>query len=153
MKWQHPPIIKIYEALGALADGRVEVSGNSAKVYSSSGNKFYTITYDPGSSAIMVNDNASFYNGYLGYPAIAYLMLIGEIKYSPIIAEKLKGIAWKDVNQKFKNDFEKTLEYILKEKTPDERTFIAQEVKKIDTQLRMKSYNLLGAKVQPPQGY
>jgi hypothetical protein len=35
MKWQHPPIIKIYEALGAIADGRVEINGMTAKVYSS----------------------------------------------------------------------------------------------------------------------
>jgi hypothetical protein len=32
MKWKEPPIIKIYEALGAVADDRVEVEGNSAKV-------------------------------------------------------------------------------------------------------------------------
>jgi len=47
MKWKHPPIIKIYEALGSVADGRVEVSGNTAKVFSSSGNKFYVVSYDP----------------------------------------------------------------------------------------------------------
>jgi hypothetical protein len=35
MKWRHPPLIKIYEALGAIADGRVEVNGMTAKVYSS----------------------------------------------------------------------------------------------------------------------
>ncbi len=34
MKWKHPPIIKIYEALGAVADGRVKISGDSAQVYS-----------------------------------------------------------------------------------------------------------------------
>ncbi len=153
MKWKHPPIIKIYEALGSVADGRIEVSGNSVKSYSSSGNKFYTITHDPASNSIMVNDNASFYKGYLGYPAIAYLMLIGELKYSPAVAEKLKGIAWKDINQKFKNDFDKTLEYILAEKSPEDRVEIEDEVKRIDVQLQAKSYSLLGPKVQPPEGY
>lgn len=44
--WLQPPIIKVYEALGALADDRIKVKGNTAKVYSSSGNKFYTVTYD-----------------------------------------------------------------------------------------------------------
>ncbi len=43
MKWKHPSITKIYEALGAVADDRVLVSGNSAKVYSSSRNKFYNV--------------------------------------------------------------------------------------------------------------
>jgi len=36
MKWKHPPIIKIYEALGSVADGRLKLDGNFAKVYSSS---------------------------------------------------------------------------------------------------------------------
>ena len=39
-KWKHPPIIEVYEALGAVADGRIELTQNEAKIYSSSGNKF-----------------------------------------------------------------------------------------------------------------
>ncbi len=153
MEWTHPPIIKIYEALGAVADGRVEVTGNSAKIYSSSGNKFYTVAYDAAAQAIMVNDNGSFYKGYLGYPAIAFLMLIGELDYSASVADMLKGIAWKDINQKFKNDFDKTLAHILETKTSEERNAIEQEVAGIDQQLRVKSYNLLGGKTRPPGGY
>jgi hypothetical protein len=153
MKWKHPPIIKIYEALGAIADGRIQVSGNSARVFSSSGNKFYTVTYDRDSQSIMVNDNGSFYQGYLGYPAIAYLMMAGELQYSPAIAQELKGIAWKDINQKFKNDFEKTRTYILRDKTIEERITTEKEVQNIDVQLQSKKYNLLGNKTQPPEGY
>ena len=153
MKWQHPPIIKIYEALGSVADNRLTIEGNSAKVYSSSGNKFYTVNLDSESESIMVNDNASFYKGYLGYPAIAFLMMIGELQYSPKIAQILKGIAWKDINQKFKNDFDKTLAYILESKTPEEKSMLEAEVHNIDMQLKAKSYNLLGSKIQPPVGY
>lgn len=153
MKWEHPPIIKIYEALGAVADERVELDGNSAKVFSSSGNKFYTVTYDPSSRSIMVNDNASFYKGYLGYPAIAYLMLVGELHYSPNVATELKGIAWKDINQKFKNDFDKTREFILSHKSSEAKESIEAEVSKIDGRLKAKDYNLFGKKVPPPKGY
>ena len=112
MHWLHPPKIKIYEALGSVADGRVEITGNSAKVWSSSGNKFYIVNYDPETKSVMVNDNASFYNNYLGYPAIAFLMLIHEIEYTPLVTEMLKGIMWKDINQQFKNDYEETIEFI-----------------------------------------
>ena len=153
MKWKHPPIIKIYEALGSVADGRLQIDGNTAKVYSSSGNKFYTISFDPVSQAIMANDNGSFYKGYLGYPAIAYLMQIGELNYSVEVADTLKGIAWKDINQKFKNDFDKTLEYILSHKTAKQRDELQKEVARIDDQLREKIYSLLGPKTQPPEGY
>ena len=153
MEWEHPPIIKIYEALGSIADKRIKISGNSAKIFSSSGNKFYTVDFEPSSQSIMVNDNASFYKGYLGYPAIAFLLLCGELTYAPPTAEKLKGYAWKDINQKFKNDFDKALEYIFSEKTAEEKSEIEKEVNAINEQLKSKSYNLLGTKVKPPEGY
>ncbi len=121
MKWEHPPIIKVYEALGSVADNRIEVTGNEAKVYSSSGNKFYTVNYDPGTQSIMTNDNGSFWKGYLGYPAIAFLMKIGVLPYDEGIGNLLKDIKWKDINQRFKNDFEKTLDLILESKTEREK--------------------------------
>src|SRR3989339_2007322 len=117
MKWKHPPIIKIYEALGAVADGRVEVGGNTAKVFSSSGNKFYDVSYDKEKNAIMANDNGSYWKGYLGYPAIAFLMKTGVLSFDEKTASLLENIAWKDINQKFKNDFDKTLEFILSSKS------------------------------------
>ncbi len=153
MKWKQTPIAKIYEALGCVADGRVEVSGDTSKVFSSSGGKFYTVTYDPVSQAIMVNDNGSFWGGYLGYPAVAYLMIVGELSYSPKIAAELKGIAWKDINQKFKNDFDKAVEFILSSKPLEIKEAIEAEVNKIYGQLTAKSYNLLGRKMRPPAGY
>jgi hypothetical protein len=122
-------------------------------MFSSSGNKFYTITFDPNTNSIMSNDNVSFYSKHLGYPPIAFLMKIGELKYSPALAEKLKGVKWKDINQRFKNDFEKALEFILESKTSEDRILLAAEVKKIDEQLRSKGYGLLGTKVRPPEGY
>lgn len=153
MHWLHPPKEKIYEALGALADERIEVYGNSAKVYSSSRNKFYRVDYDPDTQSIMANDNASFYREYLGYPAIAFLMAIGELFYEPKVAELLKGIHWKDLNEKYKHDFEETIEHVYRERTIDERRLIEDEVRNIEEQLRQKHYSLLGEKIPPPSGY
>lgn len=68
MKWTHPHISKLYEALGTIADGRVEIDPNNrnkAKIYSSSRGKFYEISYDPENHAIMANDNASYWKGSL----------------------------------------------------------------------------------------
>ena len=101
----------------------------------------------------MANDNASFYREYLGYPAIAYLMLIGELSYEPRAAELLKGIPWKDLNETYKHDFEETIEHVFKERTGDERRMIEDEVRSIEEQLRQKHYSLLGQKVRPPEGY
>ena len=153
MKWQHPPIIKIYEALGALADGRVEILGNAAKVYSSSGNKFYDVSYDPNSKAIMANDNGSYWKGYLGYPAIAFLLKIGELPYKAEFGELLKGIKWKDINQQFQNNFDKTLQYIESSLSEKDRKNLADYVILLDKKISESEYSLLGTKTIPPKGY
>lgn len=152
MIWKLPPSIKIYEALGSVADGRIELTDDGAKVYSSSRKKFYTVTYDKEKNAIMANDNGSFWQGYLGYPAIAYLMLVGEIKYEPKIAEALKDIAWKEVNSKFKNDYEKTIAYVQRlaeERGVTVKSLVAA-VDDIAQQLADLKLKPLGAKQKPP---
>ena len=153
MKWKKPPIPKIYEALGAIADGRIEIDGNVAKVFSSSGNKFYTITYDPDSASIMSNDNSSYWKGYLGYPAIAYLLKIGVLPYEDSLGQLMKGIHWKDLNQKFKNDFEKAIEHVFLSLDPTQRESLKNYAEKIDNQIESLNLNLLGKKQLPPEGY
>jgi hypothetical protein len=153
--WGIPPLVKIYEALGCLADGRLEVDGNSAKCFSSSGKKFYTIKFDPETKAIMCNDNASYWVGYLGYPAIAFLMRHGELPHEKKYEEVLKGIAWKDVNAEFKNDWAKTEDYV--EKLANERGIGRDELRGFaERVLRLivdTKYSLLGRKTKPPAGY
>lgn len=153
MKWKHPSITKIYEALGAVADDRVLISGNSAKVYSSSRNKFYNVNYDADAGQIMSNDNSSYWKGELGYPSIAFLMKAGVITYDADIANILKGVPWKDINQKFKNNFEKALEFILSTKTQKERDDLRILCEKVDVEIKKLNLGLLGEKVTPPDGY
>ncbi len=153
MKWKHPPIIKIYEALGSVADDRVELSGNTAKVYSSTRNKYYDVVYDPIKKSIMANDNGSFWKAYLGYPSIAFLMKSEILSYDLEIASLLKDIAWKDVNQKFKNDFDRTLEFILSTKTEEEKGILDEFVQKVDKEIKDLNLSLLGKKTTPPDGY
>ena len=153
--WKQPPIIKVYEALGCVADGRVHIEGDSAKVYSSSGNKFYTVTYDPNTNAIMCNDNGSYWAGYLGYPAIAFLLKIGIIPYKIESANILKGIKWKDINQNFKNDFAKTEKYcqnLVIERDGDLPALLA-DIAQIHKHLEENPLSLLGPKTKPPSGY
>lgn len=151
MKWKHPPIIKIYEALGSVADNRIVTSNDTAKVYSSSGNKFYDVTYDNEKNSIMTNDNGSYWKGYLGYPAIAYLLKIGILEYKSEFGELLKGIAWKDINQKFKNDFDKVLEIILS--SISKREELESYVFSLDGEIKKLNLSILGKKILPPEGY
>ena len=153
MKWKQPPVIKIYEALGSVVDGRIELTGDTAKVYSSSGNKYYDVAYDHAKNAIMTNDNGSYWKGYLGYPAISYLLKIGVLEYKADIAELLKGIKWKDVNQKFKNDFDKTILYIEGNMTEENKSRLHEYVESLEQRINVLNLSLLGPKQTPPEGY
>lgn len=164
MKWKVPPIVKIYEALGCIADNRLEIEGLKAKVYSSSRKKFYTIDYDSKSNSIMVNDNGSYYVGYLGYPAIAYLMKVGEIDFEEIYSNALKGIVWKDLNIKYDRnkgvgipDYDFNLVVKEVDQLIEDRGVNLIEFKiylgKVLDQIKSKEFKLLGEKKLPPKGY
>ncbi|NTV22470.1 MAG: hypothetical protein HGB03_02805 [Candidatus Yonathbacteria bacterium] len=153
MKWQHPPIIKIYEALGAVADGRIDVLENTAKVYSSSRNKWYDVVYDETTGAIMTNDNGSYWKEYLGYPSIAFFFVKGILPYDARMGELLKGIKWKDINQEFKNDFDKTLAHIESSLSSPESEALAIYVRDIDTRIATLAPDMFGKKILPPEGY
>ena len=164
MKWKIPPIIKIYEALGCIADDRIEINGLEGKVYSSSRKKFYTIKYDSKSNSIMCNDNGSYYIGYLGYPAIAYLMKIGKLDFSYEYANALKGIHWKDLNVKYDRnrgigvpdyDFEAVINEVdlLVHKRGINIVEFKGFLEKILEQIKFLNLKLLGKKELPPSGY
>jgi hypothetical protein len=154
MKWLHPPIIKVYEAMGSIADGRIEISeyGKSAKVYSSSRNKSYNVSYDPTGPSIMTNDNASFFRGTLGYPAIAFLMKIGVLSYDEKVGNFLKGIPWKDLNIKFKQ-YHKTIGHIFSTMNEEEKNLIVDFTTKVDEEINALNIGMLGKRIPPPDGY
>lgn len=152
-KWKMPPVIKIYEALGAIADERIIVEDDKAEVYSSEGNKKYDVVYSKQDNAIMSNDNGSYWVGYLGYPSIAYLMSRGIIEYREEYGQALKSIEWKKINVANKNDFDKTqqqIDLIMESKGANLDEFylyLAQVMKKIEE----LDLNYLGNKKQPPR--
>ncbi|HWQ60344.1 MAG TPA: hypothetical protein VN420_04320 [Candidatus Fimivivens sp.] len=155
MKWKMPPDIKIYEALGCIADSRIVISDNTGRVCSSSGNKSYSVSYDPEKNAIMANDNGSYWQGYLGYPSIAYLMRKGKITFDETCSDALKGIPWKNLNTTYKNDFDKTTRHvqeILEDYGISKKDFL-HEIESIRSQIKRLDISLLGKKTIPPEGY
>src|ERR1700681_3160211 len=94
-QWKLPPLIKAYEALGAIGDGRVRiVDARRALVTSSDGSKTYEVETSEDGREISSNDNASYWQGYLGYPAIAVLAR-GFYRPPANVTDALAGIAWK----------------------------------------------------------
>jgi len=110
-----PPRIKILEALGAIADERIRVlDEKNAEVVSSDGSRKYHVYVDINNGIVSSNDNGTRYRGYIGYPIIAFLMLKKMLPFDKDIAEALKGIQWKKLNEKYKRYF--IVEKIVKSK-------------------------------------
>src|SRR6202030_4543417 len=115
-QWKLPPLIKLYEALGAIGDGRVRIEDERrAAVTSSDGSKTYEIETSADGREIASNDNASYWQGYLGYPAIAVLLARGMYRPPANVTDALAGVPWKELNRKFKNDYAKTIAQVESE--------------------------------------
>ena len=116
VKWKLPPIVKVYEALGAIGDGRVRIEDSRrAFVTSSDATKTYEVETSADGREIASNDNASYWQGYLGYPAIAVLLARGMYRPPANVTDALAGVAWKELNRKFKNDYVKTIAEVEKQ--------------------------------------
>lgn len=136
--WAMPPKIKIYEALSAVADGRVTLTGpTSAVVRSSTGEKLYHVAWSE-DLCISSDDPASRWQGYLGYPIIAVLLQLGKLPYDQERAKLLAGIPWRAINTRFKRDYEQALAYVLEqiEARGGSREELAAEVERIYASLK-----------------
>lgn len=149
-----PPIVKVFEAMGAIGDGRVRLeSANRATVTSSEGDKSYEVEVSDDGRTISSNDNASYWQGYLGYPAIAVLLARGMYRPPANAIDALAGIPWKKINRRFHNDYEKTIAEVLK--TVQERGHDPEAVR-IEAESVMQALEkfapLRGARRRPPTG-
>ncbi len=138
-----PPRIKVFEALGAIADDRVKILDEKrAKVVSSTGEREYDVCVNLEERKAFSTDNGTRFRGYVGYPIIAVLMLKGVLPFDKELAEALKGIPWKHLNEKYKK-YAKVMELIFKELEekgiPRERAekFIDEVMKKLE-ELRLR---------------
>lgn len=146
--WKVPPRIKVYEALGAIADGRVAgITETGARVKSSEGNKTYTVTFEEATKTIGANDNGSYWQGYLGYPSIAYLMMQGKLSFDEELSKSLKGIAWKQINTKYKNDFVKTEAEIYQDLDKDNLESFAE---KVLNEIELAGWQKPATRMKPP---
>ena len=109
-----PPIEKVYEAWTALADNRVNLFEGYATVASSDGTREYTIRFS--GNQYSSNDNATFWQGYPGYPMLAVLMLQRRIPYNKEEAALWKNINWTELNKKHRNRYSEAVEEIARER-------------------------------------
>ena len=153
--WKSPPKAKIYEALSAVADGRVTLmGGEKAEVVSSEGTKTYHVQWSPDLTQITSNDNASYWQGYMGYPIIAVLMVLGKLDYETEVADFLASVPWKQMNRRFRNDYTKAIDSVLdtlEAKGAPWQTVVA-EVDRIMAQIEGMELERLPRRKRPPKG-
>ena len=113
-KWKMPPIAKVYEALSAVADGRVQIrDDNTAVVPSSDGTKTYTVKWSKNRKVMSSTDNASKFGHYIGYPIIAVLIELGDLAVDRQLAGALAAVPWKQLNERHKRDYEAAVSEVL----------------------------------------
>jgi len=138
-----PPIQKIHEAYSSIADNRIEIAGNSAKIISSNRAKEYSVHWID--NIYSSNDSASYWQSYAGYPIIAVLMLQGKLRLNREIANYFKGINWTELNNKHKRKYDKAVEEIMEklqeedvncEAVNDEINKVFEEIKILDIEIK-----------------
>jgi len=103
MYLRSPPKIKVLEALSTIVDKRIKLlNDNYAEVTSSDGSRKYIVYVDLEHNEACSTDNGTMLRGYIGYPIIAMLMLKGKLPVNKVIANALKGINWRELNEKYK---------------------------------------------------
>ncbi len=125
--WKLPPIEKIPEAYSAIADNRVSLDANSAKVRSSDNSKTYTVRWQD--DAYTSDDNGSKWQNYSGYPILAVLLLQGKLPLNRRIADLFRAIPWKELNKAHKNKYPEALAEILAGMSESERNSIEQDMR------------------------
>lgn len=123
-----PPIEKVYEAWTAVADGRIQLSADRAELPSSDGAKHYIVRFS--GDQYSSDDNATFWQGYPGYPVIAVLMLQGKLPLDREEADLWKGINWTELNKRHKNNYASAVEEVERQRgiDADKASAAAREV-------------------------
>lgn len=134
-----PPIAKVYEAYTCLADKRITLNEKEAIVSSSDGKKKYTVKWKDNNYAS--NDNATFWQGYPGYPVLAVLMLQKKLNYNPEIINIFTNINWHELNEKYQRNYDKAIEEVLNNIKYDS-TFIKRETEKLYEEIKKLNINI-----------
>src|SRR5208283_3032616 len=75
----------------------------------------YAVETSADGREIASNDNASYWQSYVGYPAITVLLARGFYRPPANVTDALAGVAWKELNRKFRNNWGRTIAEVEKE--------------------------------------
>ncbi len=131
---------KIAESYTAIVDNRITIFENEAIVKSSNGDKEYLIKWKD--NLYYSNDNSSYWQGALGYPVIAVLMLQNKLSLNKDILKYFKNINWNKLNKENKRDYDLSLEGIIEMFSPSEKEKIYNEINKVYEEIKLLNIEL-----------
>jgi hypothetical protein len=150
--WKMPPRAKIHEAFTAVADGRVRLTGpGSATVVSSGGEKTYDVEWSEDERTIAANDNASYWQGYAGYPIVAVLLARGVLRADEQAVAAMAGIPWRALNEEHRRDYEAAVAQALARLTVTDAALVEREVGEVAEQLAGLGLEREGRGRRPPK--
>lgn len=129
-----PNKAKIAESYSAIADNRIIMLENEAIVKSSNGEKEYLIKWKD--NLYYSNDNSSYWQGIIGYPVIAVLMMQNKLSLNKDILKYFKGINWNELNKETKRNYELSLEKVLEKVSLEEKELIYKEINKVYDEIK-----------------
>ena len=147
MEWKIPPKIEVLQALGAVAKDKVRfISSTESEVESFNGKEVFSVVWKSEKNSISSTDSSSTYAGHLGYPAIAFLMILGVLPYDIYLGKKLVDTPWKELKDAYKDHH-----LIINEATQDWNDFDKQRLEKFaDWILKMiEGLNLVKLEEEP----
>ena len=151
--WKLPPRAKVFEAFTAVADGRVRLTGpGSATVTSSGGEKTYDVGWSEDGRTVTANDNASYWQGYLGYPIVAVLLARGELHAGEDAVAALAGVPWHELNQRYKRDYDAAVAHVLGELPGHDAATVEAEVDRVLADLAALDLQHAARGRRPPAG-
>ena len=120
---------------------------------SSGGDKTYDVTWTDDGTSITSNDNASYWQGYAGYPIVAVLLTLGTLRVDPEVVPPLAGVDWHALNERFKRDYDAAVAYVLGEleQRGIDTAHIAREVDAVMEQLAALELERPGRGKKPPK--
>ena len=96
------------------------------------------------------NDNASYWQGYAGYPVIAVLMLQEKLPYDQKLANNFANVNWNEINKKYKRNYIKAAADVIEEKGLDEEKVMA-ELERVYADLKQLSITIKRGSLRPPK--
>ncbi len=148
MMKKFPPKQKVFEAYTAISDNHVKLEDGQALVTSSNEAKTYTITFK--NNIYTSNDNATYWQGYAGYPILAVLMLQDKLPFDQNLAKQFAQVNWNEENKKFKRNYAKAASAVMKQKGIDEE-IANNEMNKVFAKLKTLDITIKRGSLRPPK--